>query len=105
MQHFQLLASYPEVVGAVVSNPSGALLHSAGDLDAESVGAVLTYSSQSLASAGEQLGLGDLSRIVVTGGKRTCIVTLRQDGILGVYIDSSQPLAAFEKKMDELLRR
>lgn len=105
MQNFQLVASCPEVIGAVVSDLQGALLQSAGEIDAESLGAVISYSAGSLSTAGAELGLGDLSRIVVSGPTRTCIVTLRHRELLGVYIDSSRPLAAFEKKMDELLQR
>jgi len=105
MQNFELLASYPEVIGAVVTDQGGALLQSAGEIDAETVGAVLSYSSQSLARAGENMGLGELTRIVVAGAKRTCIITVRQEEVLGVYVDSSKPLASFEKKMDDLLQR
>ncbi|MGC4092719.1 MAG: roadblock/LC7 domain-containing protein [Polyangiaceae bacterium] len=105
MHNFELVASCPEVIGAVVSNQVGALLQSAGEIDAETVGAVLSYATQSLATAGESMGLGELGRIVVSGGKRTCIITLRQEEILGVYVDSSRPLPSFEKKMDELLQR
>ncbi len=105
MRNFELVASCPEVIGAVVSNPVGALLQSAGDVDGETIGAVLSYSTQVLTQAGESMGLGDLGRVVVAGGKRTCIVTVRHDEVLGVYLDSSRPLASFERKMDELLQR
>lgn len=105
MQNFQLVASCPEVIGAVVSDMQGTLLQSAGDIDAESLGAVISYSAGSLNNAGNELGLGDLSRIVVSGPTRTCIVTMRNRELLGVYIDSNRPVAAFEKKMDDLLQR
>ncbi|HEX2672407.1 MAG TPA: roadblock/LC7 domain-containing protein [Polyangiaceae bacterium] len=105
MKNFQLLASCPEVIGAVVSDAHGALLQSAGDIDAESVGAIISYSAAALANTGAGLGLGDLSRIVVSGSARTCVISMRQQEFLGVYIDSNRPLAAFEKKMDDLLQR
>jgi predicted regulator of Ras-like GTPase activity (Roadblock/LC7/MglB family) len=105
MQNFELVASCPEVIGAVVSNNVGALLQSAGEIDAETIGAVLSYSAQSLARAGENMGLGELGRVVVAGAKRTCLITVRHDEILSVYVDSSKPVASFEKKMDDLLQR
>ena len=105
MHNFQLIASSPEVIGAVVSDTLGTLLQSAGNIDAESIGAVLSYSAAALAGAGRELGLGDLGRIVISSPTRTCLVTVRQQEVLGVYIDSSKPVASFEKRMDELLQR
>jgi predicted regulator of Ras-like GTPase activity (Roadblock/LC7/MglB family) len=105
MKNFPLIAKCPEVIGAVLSDPQGALLQASGDIEAESVGAVLTYTSQSLARAGEHLGLGALSRAVVTGPGKTCFIVVRAEGVLGVYVDATKPASAFEKKLEELLQR
>jgi predicted regulator of Ras-like GTPase activity (Roadblock/LC7/MglB family) len=105
MQNFQLVASCPEVIAAVVSDAQGALLQSSGEIDAESIGAVLSYSAGALSNAGVELGLGDLSRVIVSGPTKACVISLRRQEILGVYIDASRPIAAFEKKMDDLLQR
>ncbi len=105
MKNFGLIAKSPEVVGAVVSDFSGALLESSGNIDPEGTAAVLAYTSQALGQAGEQLGLGALTRAVVVGPGKTGIVTLLQDGVLGVYIDPTKSTANFEKKLDDLLQK
>jgi predicted regulator of Ras-like GTPase activity (Roadblock/LC7/MglB family) len=105
MKNFQLVASCPEVIGAVVSDAEGALVEFSGDIDAESTGAVMTYAAQALAKAGEHLGLGILTRAVVSGPRRACVITTAGDVVLGVYVDATKPVSAFEKKLDDLLRR
>ena len=105
MHNFQLVASIPEVIGAVVSDLQGTLLQSSGEIDAESIGAVVGYSTGLLASAGAELGLGHLGRFILAGPTRTCIVTIQHQELLGVYIDSSRPVANFEKKLDAILQR
>jgi predicted regulator of Ras-like GTPase activity (Roadblock/LC7/MglB family) len=105
MKNFQLVAKCPEVLGAVVGDAEGALIESSGDLDAESAAAVLSYATESLRELGERLGLGAFGRAVVTSPSKSCVVSARQDGILGVFVDATKPVTAFEKKMDELLRQ
>ncbi len=93
------------MLGAVVSDPDGALIESSGNVDPEGTAAVLAYTSQALAQAGEQLGLGTLSRAVISSATKACVLSVLADGVLGVYLDPSKPVAAFEKKLDELLQR
>jgi len=99
-----VLAKLPEVVGAILSDPSGALLDSVGSLDGETVGAVHAFSVHALAQAGELLGLGAFLRASVTGPVKACLLTIQDDAVLGVYVDPAKPLAVVEKKLQGILQ-
>src|SRR5688572_6800722 len=104
MKDFNVIAKFPEVLGAVLSDPAGALLESFGDVDGESAGAVHAYSLLGLSQVGEMLGLGALERIAVTGPSKACLITVQGDAVLGVYVHPARPLAGIEKKLQDLLQ-
>jgi predicted regulator of Ras-like GTPase activity (Roadblock/LC7/MglB family) len=99
------IAKFPEVTALVVTDDTGTLLDSSGDIDGESFGAVHVVAMQALLRCGSALGLGALQRITVTGARRACVISLYDREVLGVYIDPSKSLGAFEKKLDTALRR
>jgi predicted regulator of Ras-like GTPase activity (Roadblock/LC7/MglB family) len=99
------LAKLPEVVAFVVTDDTGTLLEASGDVDGESLGAIHVVARQALARCGAALGIGLLDQVAITGAKRACILTARDQDVLGVYIDSGKLLSAFEKKLDGVLRR
>jgi hypothetical protein len=103
MKDISVIARIPEVVGAVLSDPSGALLDAFGSVDGEAAGAVHAYSVLALSQAGEMLGLGSFQRAAVVGPKAACVLTLQPEGVLGVYVDPQKPLALVEKKLEDLL--
>lgn len=99
------IAKFPEVTGYVVTDDGGALLDASGDLDAESLGAVHVVAVHALGRCGETLGLGDLGYLTVSGAKRSCVIAAQDHDVLGVYLDAGKSLAAFEKKLDTVLKR
>jgi predicted regulator of Ras-like GTPase activity (Roadblock/LC7/MglB family) len=99
------LAKFPEVTALVVTDDAGSLLESSGDIDAEALGAVHVVTAQALLRCGNALGLGPLDRATITSAKRTCLIALYEQQVLGVYMDPSKPVAAFEKKLETALRR
>jgi predicted regulator of Ras-like GTPase activity (Roadblock/LC7/MglB family) len=99
------LAKFPEVTALVVTDDAGSLLESSGDIDAEALGAVHVVLAQALARCGNALGLGALDRVTVVGAKRTCLIALYEQQVLGVYMDPTRPIGAFEKKLETALRR
>jgi len=103
MNDISVLARIPEVLGAVLSDPSGALLDFFGSVDGEAAGAVHAYSVLALSQAGEMVGLGSFQRAVVIGPKAVCLLSLQSEGVLGVYVDPQKPLALIEKKLEQLL--
>jgi len=99
------LAKFPEVTALVVTDDAGSLLESSGDIDAEALGAVHVVTAQALVRCGNALGLGALDRVTIVGAKRTCLIALHELQVLGVYMDPSKPIGAFEKKLEMALRR
>ena len=99
------IAKFPEVNALVVTDDTGALLESSGDIDGEALGAVHVVATQALARCGNALGLGTLHRVIVTGPRRACMISVYDREVLGVYLDPTKPLGAFEKKLDMALRR
>ncbi|HET9960223.1 MAG TPA: roadblock/LC7 domain-containing protein [Polyangiaceae bacterium] len=105
MKDFNVIAKFPEVQGAVLSDPSGALLDVAGNIDGEVAGAVHAYSMKSLGQAGELLGLGGIQRTAIVGPTKSVVITIHDQEILGVYVDPDKPLAAIEKKLQDTPKR
>jgi predicted regulator of Ras-like GTPase activity (Roadblock/LC7/MglB family) len=99
------IAKFPEVLALVVTDDAGALLEASGDIDGEALGAVHAVTVQAITRCGNALGLGMLERITVTGGKRTCLIAIYDHCVLGVFIDPTKPIAAFEKKLEAVLPR
>jgi predicted regulator of Ras-like GTPase activity (Roadblock/LC7/MglB family) len=104
MKDIGVIAAFPEVVGAVLSDPAGALLDSFGSVDGEAAGAVHAYSVVALSQAGELLGLGAFQRAAVVGRGATCLLSIEGDAVLGVYVDPSKPLPTIEKKLRDALQ-
>ncbi|MFC1642090.1 hypothetical protein ACFL5O_05295 [Myxococcota bacterium] len=105
MKDFNVIANLPEVVGAVLSDPSGTLLDWSGDIDGEVAGAVNAFSVRSLGRAGELLGLGTFQRASIVGQTKACVISLQADAVLGTYVDAGKPLAAIEKRLHETLQK
>jgi hypothetical protein len=105
MKNFESVAKIPGIVAAALSNDSGTLLESAGNIDGDTAGAVNAFSVQSFGKAGELLGLGALERITVADPKRSCIAMVMGDEILGVYADSGKSFVSVEKKLEGIFSR
>lgn len=99
------VAKFPEVTALVVTDDVGGLLESNGDIDAETLGAVHVVAMQALVRCGNALGLGTLQRVTVTGPRAACLIAPYDQEVLGVYMDPSKPISAFEKKLETALRR
>jgi predicted regulator of Ras-like GTPase activity (Roadblock/LC7/MglB family) len=99
------IAKFPEVTALVVTDDAGSLLESTGDIDAEALGAVHVVTMQALTRCGNALGLGPLQRANITGSQRACVIVIDEQEVLGVYVDPTKPIGAFEKKLETALRR
>ena len=103
------IAKLPEVVGLVITDAAGAVieasLEGAGDLDGETVGAVQLATKQALSRCGNALALGPLQRFTVTGPRRASLVTIFDHQLLGVFIDPTKPIGAFERKLATALEQ
>jgi predicted regulator of Ras-like GTPase activity (Roadblock/LC7/MglB family) len=99
------IANFPEVTALVVTDDAGSLLESSGDIDSEAIGAVHVVTMQALNRCGNVLGLGALEKLTVTGGAHACLIAVYDDEVLGIYVDPTKPIGAFEKKLASALQR
>src|ERR1041384_8597573 len=96
----QQIAKFPEVTALVVTDDAGSLLESSGDIDGEALGAVHVVTTQALTRCGTALGLGTLHRVTITGPKYACVIAVHDREVLGIYVDPTKPIGAFEKKLE-----
>jgi predicted regulator of Ras-like GTPase activity (Roadblock/LC7/MglB family) len=99
------IAKFPEVTALVVTDDAGSLLESSGNIDSETLGAVHVVAMHALARCGNALGLGELQRLTIAGPKHACLIAVYDHEVLGIYVDPSKPMGAFEKKLEIALRR
>jgi len=99
MKNFNLVAKFPEVLGAAVSDASGALVDCVGQMDGEVSGAVHAFTARALAQAGEVLGLSALERASIVAPTGTSLIAVHEDSVLGVNIDPRKPLNLVENKI------
>ena len=97
------VARFPEVTALVVSDISGALIDATGEVDGESIAAIIAVAVRSLNAIGDQLGIGCLKRASLTGVGLACVLAVNDQELFGVYVDPTKPLGAFEKRLDGLL--
>lgn len=105
MKNFAQVARLPDVLGATVSDLSGALLESSGAIDGEVAGAIHAYALQSMMQAGETLGLGACQRVTVTGPTKAFLIIACDNEVLGADVDPTKPLNVIEKKILDVLYR
>lgn len=98
------IASLPEVKGVLLCDPSGALLDSLGEADAESAAAVAGFVSSGLGQIGEELGLGPLYRVSVTGPRRALLLLTLSEGVVQAAIEPASAFAATEHAIDSILQ-
>jgi predicted regulator of Ras-like GTPase activity (Roadblock/LC7/MglB family) len=103
MKEFSAIAKLPDVIGAVLSDHSGALLEWSGAVDGETAGAVNAFTVRGFSQVGELLGIGTLQRISIVGGTRASVITVQSDSILGTYTDPTKPIGNVERRLQETL--
>jgi len=100
MSKLEAVAKLPGVRSAVLGDLQGALVESAGEVDAEVAAAEGGFVAGTLAEAGEALGLGALRRVVLTGQARGALLLVRGRSVLGLRVDPVRALAGVEKAVD-----
>jgi predicted regulator of Ras-like GTPase activity (Roadblock/LC7/MglB family) len=101
MKEFSAIAKLPDVIGAVLSDQSGALLEWSGAIDGETAGAVHAFMVRGFTQAGELLGIGTFQRVSVVGQSKACVVAVHNDAILGTYTDPTKSIANVEKRLQD----
>lgn len=100
MPDLAAISRLPNVKSAVLGDLSGGFHDAVREPDGESVAAVMGFVSTALADAGDQLGLGALARISVSGGARAALVTLRDGYVTTAFVEPGSSLGAVEKLLE-----
>ena len=100
MPDLAMIAQLAEVKSAVLGDLAGGYHDAVREPDGESVAAVMGFVSTSLADAGDQLGLGALARIAVSGEARACLVTVRSGFVTTALVEPGTALLAVERLLD-----
>jgi len=100
MPDLAAISRLPNVKSAVLGDLSGGFHDAVREQDGESVAAVMGFVSTALADAGDQLGLGALTRISVFAGTRACLVTLGNGYVTTAFVEPGSSLPAVEKLLD-----
>jgi hypothetical protein len=103
MKEFSAIAKLPDVIGAVLSDHSGALLEWSGAVDGETAGAVNAFMVRGFAKVGDLLGIGPFQRVSIVGPSKACVVAIHGDTILGTYTDPTKPIASVERRLQDTL--
>ncbi len=100
MADLATVARFPHVASAVLGDAEGGFHDAIREVDGEAVASVSAFAATSLSQAGEELGLGALRRIAVTGEKRALVVAVSGSALLTARVDPVAALAAVEKALD-----
>jgi len=105
MKEFSAIAKLPDVIGAVLSDQSGALLEWSGTIDGETAGAVHAFMVRGFSQAGDLLGIGAFQRVSVVGPSKACVVAVHGDTIVGTYTDPTKSIANVEKRLQDTISK
>lgn len=100
MSDLDPIGRIPNVTRAVLGDVTGVFHDALREEDGESVAAVTGFISTRLGEAGEQLGLGALGRVTVTGPTRACILAVRGRTVFTVGVEPPSSAPAVERALD-----
>src|ERR1019366_8561578 len=98
MNPFDVVSKIPGIVAAILSDESGNLLESVGNIDGESPAPVNAFPRESFGKAGDILGLGSLDRVVIASPTRSAIVAVRPGYVMSVFADAGNEIKQRKKK-------
>jgi predicted regulator of Ras-like GTPase activity (Roadblock/LC7/MglB family) len=101
VKNLNAVSKIPEVLGAVLTDPSGILIEYTGQMDGEVAGAIHAFTARALSQSGEILGLNTLERVSLVADKSVCVLAVSDNSVLAAEVDPSKPLGPIEKKLWE----
>ncbi len=103
MSDLSLIASLPDVKSVLRCDLRGALLDNVRDADPENAAAVIGFLTSILVQSGDHLGLGVLSRVVISGAKSSNLLYARGDSVIAARVEQAPSIAGVEKALDAAL--
>jgi predicted regulator of Ras-like GTPase activity (Roadblock/LC7/MglB family) len=104
MSDLVTIANLQGVRGAVRGDLAGAFHDAVREQDGETIAAVMGFVSSAVIQAGEQLGLGALRRISISGETTGCVVAVEGDSVVTAWVAPGKPLATVEKFLEARAR-
>lgn len=98
-----VIAGMSGVQSAVLGDRSGGLLDARGEPEGETVAAVTAFLAGAVVEAGEQLGLGALTRISLGGAREARVVLLHGDVLVTARIEPARALPNVELVLEARL--
>jgi predicted regulator of Ras-like GTPase activity (Roadblock/LC7/MglB family) len=99
MADLATVARIPNVAGAVLGDCEGGFHDAIREADGESVASVAAFVVTSLVQAGEELGIGALRRVAVSGEKRGLVMAVAGGALVTARVDPVAAIAAVEKAL------
>lgn len=100
MSELDAIGRIPSVTRAVLGDLAGLFHGAVREEDGESMAAVTGFIAASLADAGDQLGLGPVVRVTVSGPTRGSILAVRGRAVVTVGVEPPGSLPAVERALD-----
>ena len=94
------IAKIPNVASTVLGDLTGGFYDAIRENDGEAVAAVTGFISTSIGQAGEQLGLGPLGRVSLSGATRACVIAIDGATVLTISVAPPGSLPAVERALD-----
>lgn len=104
MSELAVIASHPDVKSVVRCDLHGVLLDTTREADPESVAAVMGLLTSVLVQGGDHLGLGGLSRVLITGAKSSILLLAQGEALIHARVVPPASIAAVEKALDAALQ-
>jgi predicted regulator of Ras-like GTPase activity (Roadblock/LC7/MglB family) len=95
-----VIANLPGVKSAVLGNLEGAYLDAVREANGETIAAEMAFVGSTVMEAGEQLGLGALSTVSVSGPQRAIVLVVRGQNVITALIEPARSLSAVEKGIE-----
>jgi hypothetical protein len=104
MSDLTLIAGIPDVKGAVLGDLAGGLLDAVDEGDGETVAAVMGFLATAVGQVGQDLGLGPLERVSLSGEAQAHVVLVRGGSVVAARVERPAALSAVEKAIDGALQ-
>jgi predicted regulator of Ras-like GTPase activity (Roadblock/LC7/MglB family) len=95
------IADLPDVKGAVRGDLAGSFLEAVRERDGEAIAAVTGFVASAMAQAGDELGLGALRRISLSGPAGGCVVAVEGDHVVTARVSAEKAVPAVERFLDD----
>jgi predicted regulator of Ras-like GTPase activity (Roadblock/LC7/MglB family) len=100
MSELTYIADLPDVSGAVLGDLAGSFLEAVREREGEAIAAVTGFVASAMVHAGDELGLGALRRLTVSGPAGGCVVAVEGDRVVIARVTAVKSIPVVERFLD-----